>query len=397
MIDRFSQQFAIYVLFAIAAGIMVVTGPREAWGATIRVAADGTGDYTSLFDGIDAAQDGDTVSIAPGEYTEPQWTNPSGLFAFEAMGIVWASNVTVIGDDRDAVRIGPATSPPVLQGDDIWGLGAANGAGGVIFESMTLRNLSQAIFDGDSAPTIRDCRFVGNDLGVSQFGLGRFDIRDCEFVDNIQGIVAFNGFGAREVYIADCTFVDQVDEAIQIQSPTSEVANCQITGGKIGISTALGGQLLLHGTTISNASFYGIYIGDGAAASIYTCIFDGAMQYSAFVEGSIIARDVLFGGGSVETLHFGAPFLVDMFGNHILNAGALSVYAGGSQFEPRTIDLSSNWWGTSDLDQIEEWIHHAPDDPTGNGLTVDYVPIYLGPVPVDESSVGALKSSFLRN
>jgi len=377
--------------------LFIVAGPDAAVAATIRVAADGSGDYTSLFDGMGTAQDGDTVSVAPGEYTEPQWTNPSGVYAFEAMGIVWAPNVTVIGDDRDAVQVGPATPPPVLRDDGVQGLGNASGTSGVVFENLTLKNLSQAVFDADFAPTIRNCRFVGNYLGVSQFGSGRFEITGCLFEGNIQGMTVYSGFGARDVYIADCTFVDQVDQAVQIQNPNSEVSNCQITGGRIGVATALGGQMLVHDTTIRDTSFVGIYISDGTAASIYTCTLDGTMQYNAFVLGSIIARDVLFAGGSLETLHFGAPNLVDMFGNHILNAGALSVYAGGSQFDPRTIDLSSNWWGTSDLDQIEEWIHHAPDDPTGNGLTVDYVPIYLGPVPVEGSSMGTLKSSFLRN
>ena len=39
-------------------------------GAVLRVEKDGTGDYTVIQDAVDAAEDGDTVLIGPGRYTE---------------------------------------------------------------------------------------------------------------------------------------------------------------------------------------------------------------------------------------------------------------------------------------------------------------------------------------
>ena len=96
-------------------------------------------------------------------------------------------------------------------------------------------------------------------------------------------------------------------------------------------------------------------------------------------------------------MHLGAPGTIEFWGNHILNGGGLSVFAGTATYLARTVSLESNWWGTNDAAQIEDWIWHAPDDPANNGLTIDYLPFYGGPVPTEESSIGQLKGMFSGN
>jgi hypothetical protein len=50
--------------------ILVGTVSVPGHAATIRVAKDGTGDFTVVADGVLAADSGDTVSIGPGVYEE---------------------------------------------------------------------------------------------------------------------------------------------------------------------------------------------------------------------------------------------------------------------------------------------------------------------------------------
>ena len=382
------------LVLSLAMIALLGAGPA-ADAATIRVARDGSGDYASLFDALAAAQDGDTVSVGPGEYTETQIINPSGSYEFESMGLISASNVAVIGDDRDGVLIGPSVPPPVLNSSGILGPGANLGAIGVTFSNLTFRNLSRAIWDSDGAISVDRCRFTGNYWGVVQVGLGECVISNSEFVGNLNvGIIAFRGFGSRSLTIENCTFVDTF-EAMQIQNPQTTVSNCTFSGGSLGITSALGGQVIVQDCTFTDIIARGVHISDGTVMWLYNNIFQGEMEYNVFVAGgALLGGGNLLSGGSVVTLLLGNPDYLDFWGNHILNGGGLSVDAGNGIQNPRTLSLESNWWGTGDAAQIEDWIDHAPDDPTRNGLTIDYLPFYGGPVPTEESSIGQLKGKF---
>src|SRR3972149_1841537 len=52
---------------ALAAALLLVAAASSP-AATIRVALDGSGDFTAIQPAIDAAADGDEVLVAPGEY-----------------------------------------------------------------------------------------------------------------------------------------------------------------------------------------------------------------------------------------------------------------------------------------------------------------------------------------
>lgn len=362
--------------------------------ATIRVAQDGSGDYTSLFDGLAAAQDGDTVSIGPGEYTETRLINPTGGFEYESMGYVSASNVTVVGDDRDAVLIGPATPPPGLNANGVRGLTAGAGAANVVFSNLTIRNVSRGFIDVDMAASVQDCQFTGNYYGIWQAGLGTCVVERSRFSDNGAGILAIQGYGSRDLQIRECSFENNI-QGMQIQNPQTLASRCTISGGERGVISLLGGGVIVQDCTITDTSNRGVHIFDGSTMWLYDNIFQGVMEYNVYTSsGAIVGVGNLLAGGTVETIHLGAPDHLDFLGNHILNGGGLSVYAGDSATDPRTLSLENNWWGTSDPAQIEAWIHHAPDDPAANGLTIDYMPFYGGPVPTEQSSVGRLKATF---
>ena len=63
------------------------------------------------------------------------------------------------------------------------------------------------------------------------------------------------------------------------------------------------------------------------------------------------------------------------------------------------LDMTGNWWGTTDRDSISAWIHDGNDViwPPGGLVecTVDFEPIAEAPIPTEKKSLGGLKALFL--
>lgn len=57
------------------------------------------------------------------------------------------------------------------------------------------------------------------------------------------------------------------------------------------------------------------------------------------------------------------------------------------------IDLTQNWWGTTDLDEIAEWIYDGSDDENDN-IYIEYEPILGGSVPAEQTTWSDLKSLY---
>jgi len=58
-----------------------------------------------------------------------------------------------------------------------------------------------------------------------------------------------------------------------------------------------------------------------------------------------------------------------------------------------TIDMTDNYWGTTDEDQIAEWIWDGNDDPSIQAF-VQYQPFASGPVGTEQQSWGQVKALY---
>lgn len=257
--------------------------PAAGGGATHVVAADGSGDFTTISEAVTAATEGDTVLVRPGEYVE---------------ALVIDKDITIAGDGprEDIVLSFPEGGPTVIldpgsyvaafplhlqQGSDaivrsLTILAPAEGGailadlGAPVLEDLVIRIDAEAhgaIALGDvSGLVLRDSSIEGNIVtapggstltiegnsfkgGASAFvGQGEAVVRDNEFLDGaglsfsdgMTGIVEGNVFMAPEV-------PDLLATAISIDTDSDMVVRANsISGAQVGISVSAMGSAAIE-------------------------------------------------------------------------------------------------------------------------------------------------------
>lgn len=131
---------------AILAVMMSVALVEASTGATLTVQKDGSGDYVVIQAALDAAADGDTILIGPGEFLEETVYRPPGWgYNIRAYGRVVSDNLTIIGAGVGQTVIGPTTYVGDYQQFNPKGW-AYVGGGNLSTSNLTIRNCSDAIW-----------------------------------------------------------------------------------------------------------------------------------------------------------------------------------------------------------------------------------------------------------
>ncbi|HUU30387.1 MAG TPA: PQQ-binding-like beta-propeller repeat protein [archaeon] len=202
---------------------------------------------------------------------------------------------------------------------------------------------AQNALQGGSNTSINNCKFVQNINALSNG-----TAVSCIFENNsiaMNGNAAYNCtftnnvYGCNAVNIYNCTFTGQTGNAV---NGASSVENCTITGNNIGIE-GLG--------RATNNSITGNAIGI-----------------------------ILYGGVSGNSINF----------NNIYNNSLYNIKNASNS----NIDLSNNWWGTTNPAEIEAKIYDAKDD-ISLGL-VSYVP-FLTHTATGADTTSRLKFKFYSN
>ena len=183
-VHRMRLMFASFIMAIVLGGI----GPAN--GATIAVGPGAGYDFDTIQAGIDAANDADTVLVAPGEYviTEP--------ITFRGKAITVRSEA---GRDETTIRMGTLadtnrgsvvifenneTAASVLEGFTITG-GKGNAGGGICFDA--------------SSGTVRNCAIVQNAAKNSGGVLCAYPcspiLIDCIIAENTTEELGFGGGG----------------------------------------------------------------------------------------------------------------------------------------------------------------------------------------------------------
>ena len=304
----------------------LVSVASTAQARTWRVARDGSGDFMIVAEAVEAAASGDTISIAPGVYPEVvEYTTPSRSVAM--IGWVRQDELTVIGDDRDSVILGPPTQAPNLELGPT-GFGVADGS--LRLRGVTVRNSARGIDANGVWVDVADCRFIGGSQGVTGVVSEMTIVRDSHFENHEDaGVMVFEVAGATGALVENCTFLGN-GYGIDFQPANCTVRDSNFDGegwGSVGVQVSFGGSALIERCTFTAHDNYGVVGTGGAQVYLYDCVFESDMPANVQAEGLLVGGRNHLGGGTYATLMFNGLSTIDFHGNHILNAGGYSVRA----------------------------------------------------------------------
>ncbi|MDP2324951.1 MAG: hypothetical protein Q8N51_13110, partial [Gammaproteobacteria bacterium] len=146
------------------AGLVMLLS-TAAGASTWSVQRDGSGHFTAIQLALDAAADGDTILIGPGEYTESTTIRPPGwAYDIQSYADLRCDNLTIIGAGADVTVIGP----PTYQGNAATGNPAGlsyGGRGTLHIRDLGIRH-SYAMYVIGILYMDR-CRLANNSIGLS--------------------------------------------------------------------------------------------------------------------------------------------------------------------------------------------------------------------------------------
>lgn len=383
--------------FMVIAALVTLVSVLEA--RTWRVEKDGGGDFAILYEAIDAAAAGDTIRIGPGRFEEYRY-EPDYARETYCCANITTPDLTLLGAGAEQTVIGLEAYDPHLEHFVIGILCntvdvtirdlTVNGVqGGVeLFEASNIEmsdcrftdSRINVVLGGSTGVTIENCLLAGwHSLGLfTQFD-DNVSVRNCEFIDGVgKAIAAVGGDGwvVRDCVVRDCTAGLQFERGA---AGVVERCHVQTSGGNApAISLASGASMSLHDNRFED---------DGYAAHLGT---GGPL---------VTAENNVFIGGPYTCLLIGLT-PVDFRQNHIINGGGHSVLAQweqGDLEEPYRLDLTGNYWGTTDPAQIAAWIDDYHDYHPLEGwhfVIVDYEPFEDQPVEVEQHSWSEVKELF---
>jgi len=367
--------------------------PVLAWGRTWQVAKDGSGDFTVIQDALDVAAAGDTVLIGPGRYDDWQWVTTDG-WTERVYAHVKCDDLTLIGAGADQTIIGPAEDDydwhqERPKGIAVWGFSKVTVASlriehvrdGIYCWWMEL-DVSDAVFSQCRFGVggilygcrVDRCTFSNNyDMGFAVLeGSCHISIDNTQFMSNVYGV---NIGWSSDIVLSDCVFDDNYASLI--------------SGSSSG--------LVIRSSTFSSTGSTHVYITMATDCVISDCVFErGPLRNIHVSDGSVLSGSGnILGGGEMATIDV-AGGNIDFHGNHILNGGGYSVkvyHWGEARQDTLYLDLRDNYWGTTDRDQIAEWILDGHDI-DGLETYVLFEPFADQPTPNEDLSWGELKRRY---
>jgi hypothetical protein len=374
---------------------LVMVGQVEA--RTWHVEKDGSGDYSSIFWAMEAASEGDTILIGPGRYDDfhplvaPAWTT-------EAIVPVTKDNLTFIGSGKESTIIGPE----VMYLPDITPKPRAIATVVDVdakFIDLGIENAWTGAYWADGRIEVENCRFENYRLGLvvmcpggalviqseflSRAGVtsptsifahspcGPLTISNCFFEGPLVGETAISIVGTLGVQIDNCHF--DILGAMQFEGSSGTVSNC----------------------TTTESVAQSIWVTSASQVEMIDNQFHG-YHSSIYVNGWSVATgsgNVFTGGDQLATIFIASQSQVTLNNNHIFKSGEFAAKIGQYFYEIQTNDLTNNYWGTTDTDQIAEWIWDYNDDP-GTRAYIEYLPIADGPVPTEPATLGGIKAMY---
>ena len=224
-----------------------------------------------------------------------------------------------------------------------------------------------------SAPRIRECHFHDNEAGDPYFGGALYIhdaspvIQDCVFEDNDS---AYGG-----AISAELMYTPMVGNRFERNVSASE-------GGAVSlVSCSLG---FYGNEVVENTSWWS----DGGG--VHVCVTCSPHSAPMMMDNSITGNVAQYhGAGGVGAAYLRAFAYNNVHDNLLVDEPSDFGWVNAHTEDPewvRNPTIANNWWGTTDLDAIEETIHDGVDD-SQYGI-VTFEPVLDAPAEGGETRVG---------
>ncbi|MFH2051445.1 MAG: right-handed parallel beta-helix repeat-containing protein [bacterium] len=381
----------------ILACLLVVFGCGLAQGRTITVERDGTGEFIILQEALNAAADGDTILIGPGEFTEMYKVKYPGYpWEVDVVGDIKVGDLTIIGSGPEETFIG---SPIQNIDSSHYTPNCLIMLEGTFFrvEGVTLRNGFDGLYGGFAEVYLNNCNLIDNVRSSTLYSVGGGGISNSRFRTNVQGADQHIGFfvGGSGVTISNCQFDGAVRGFGVLVNGADDIAvhDCVFTGIDVGVQVSAGGSC-----RISNSNFdcekYGVTVTPVAArCEIIDCELSGGWGAVAATNAIFQARQSIFVGGLYTTLYLAYSLSTSISDCHIFKGTASNSVWCQQSLDAGEIqhDLRNNFWDTDDPSVIESLIIDVHDDPNIHAEVL-FEPFSGGPVEKENASWGDLKA-----
>jgi hypothetical protein len=381
----------------LAMGLLALAANSQA--RTWHVERDGSGDFVVIQDAVDAAASGDTILVGPGQYDDYSFGFNNTVWDVYGCINITKDNLVISGAGAGETIVGFSSypNPPAYT---INGVNCVQEYR-VVLQSLGLLNCDKGIQFYGTELKLEGCSISGMNTGVITEADNRTLVGNCDF--SCCDLAFGTWYPATNIEVEHCEFIGCDDGiAISISGSSSvAISNCTIQGYSCGIQFDQHSSGSVEGCAVAAIpSTYAFYMLVDCEVILRDNFFEGGLAAANLSgTGQLIADNNVFAGGSDATVVI-AGNAVSIHGNHLLNGGSHTVravwYNDGNP--PLTIDLSGNYWGTDDPDQIDAWIDDYNDyDPRDNWFSwvvVDYDPFSSVEMQTESTTWGAVKSMF---
>jgi len=384
-------------LTAVLVGVLSIAAAPTA-ARTWHVEKDGSGDYTVIYEAVDAAAAGDTILIGPGRFEEYR-LEPDYASETYCCVHVTTSDLTLIGSGAEATTIGLDYFDPHYE---YYVIGISSLEVDVNIENLAVNGVFEGVHFEGSNLYVQHCDFVDCDGGVVTWSVSETTVNRCRFIGTVHN--GLFGAHANGVSVSECEFTNVSRYAITgVGGVGWVVRDTQFHDGSGGIQFEQGATGIVERCCVRVAGGNPPAIGllDGTCFVLHDNEFQGETWAAGFATGgtTVTARNNVFIGGTGTTIEINRTPM-DFHQNDIINGGGLSVIAKwerGSLDVPYDLDLTGNYWGTDNPAQISEWIEdygdHGPMELWWY-VTVRYDPYASESTPVESHTWTEVKQMF---
>ena len=370
---------------------------------TWHVAADGGGDFTVIQDAVDAASDGDVIAIGPGRYDQYQLISDANVYVS-----IEGKQLTLVGAGASSTIIGPEDPDNhPWPGRDVYLVYARDCASLQISDIGFEHSPNVHVLCYADRLEMDDCVVRGGGRGVSVDCPSGGHIRNTHFADLTTSgpdAIAIHG-PTVEFEVAECSFENVHMGLFTIWSPVRiYVRDCVFDGGVNGCGFSNGASGSIERCEFRNLSNYAVIAGSGPLTVIDNVIdLDSGWGMYLTTSAAVTVRDNIIATRTGSCLFVNAlGERLDFRNNHLLRRGidggpdlggffakTVDWYTGS----PGYVDLSGNYWGTTDLGEIEEYIIDGHDLDQVN-IFIEFEPIADSPVSTRSRSWNEVRELF---